>query len=294
VLSYLRRLEASSILAATILVGTLGVSATAASESASGATSPGVSPSASSPSQAPDAIPAASGLVARPIGSVDGAPLGYVEYLPPGYGDGEPRPLLVYAHSAGGPGDGTAGALGLVATEPVPLEIQSGTWPADRPFVVLAPQFSEALVEDGCGYADDLAAFLEFAMDHYTIDAQQVYLTGISCGAIGIWDYLGAHGDEIVAASVPIAGHAEWALEEFGCDTLATSPVWAFHGDSDEIVPTVHIRGPMELIRACTGADSVEMELTVYPDADHDAWSRTYDGSAGHDIYAWLLEHQLD
>jgi hypothetical protein len=39
------------------------------------------------------------------------------------------------------------------------------------------------------------------------------------------------------------------------------------------------------------------MELTVYPDADHfenDAWTRTYDLSAGHDIYAWLLEHTND
>jgi hypothetical protein len=36
----------------------------------------------------------------------------------------------------------------------------------------------------------------------------------------------------------------------------------------------------------CDGARSVEMELTVFPDADHDAWSRTYDLSAGHDINA--------
>jgi hypothetical protein len=33
------------------------------------------------------------------------------------------------------------------------------------------------------------------------------------------------------------------------------------------------------------------LKLTVYPDADHDSWSRTYDGSAGDDIYAWLLDH---
>ena len=53
------------------------------------------------------------------------------------------------------------------------------------------------------------------------------------------------------------------------------------------------------LSAATLGAISIQLllpsgepvELTVYPDADHDAWSRTYDLSAGHDIYAWLLEH---
>jgi hypothetical protein len=36
------------------------------------------------------------------------------------------------------------------------------------------------------------------------------------------------------------------------------------------------------------------MELTVYPDAGHHAWSGTHALSAGHDIYACLLEHASD
>lgn len=50
----------------------------------------------------------------------------------------------------------------------------------------------------------------------------------------------------------------------------------------------------MDQIRSCEGSNAVEMELTVYPNADHDAWTRTYDLSAGHDVYGWLLEHQAD
>jgi hypothetical protein len=30
--------------------------------------------------------------------------------------------------------------------------------------------------------------------------------------------------------------------------------------------------------------------MTVYPGVDHDSWTRTYDLSAGHDIYAWMLD----
>jgi predicted peptidase len=275
-----------SLLGTAILVG---LSAQGAAGQATRAAEPSIGPANSA---MPSAAAVSFALTARSFDSVEGAPLGYLEYLPAGYGDGEPRPLLVYVHSAGSPGDGTEETLGLVANEGIPMLIQAGDWPADRPFGVLAPQYSEAAANSDCAMAEDLDRFLDFATQQYQVDPQRVYLTGISCGAIGIWDYLGAHGDEVVAASVPIAGHAEWALEESGCDVLARAPVWAFHGDRDEIVPTVHIQRPIDRIRACEGADAVEMELTVYPDADHDAWSRTYDLSAGLDPYAWLLEHE--
>jgi hypothetical protein len=36
----------------------------------------------------------------------------------------------------------------------------------------------------------------------------------------------------------------------------------------------------------------VGVRLTVYPGADHDAWSQTYDLSVGHDVYTWLLGHK--
>jgi hypothetical protein len=56
----------------------------------------------------------------------------------------------------------------------------------------------------------------------------------------------------------------------------------------------IHIQGPVDEIRACDESGAIEMELTVYPDADHDAWSRIYDLSASHDIYAWMLTHKRD
>lgn len=245
-----------------------------------------------------DASPSASapGLLAtRPMGSVEGAPLGYLEYLPSGYGDGEPRPLLVFLHGAGEAGDGSEAGLELVGKLGIPQMIAAGDWPDDHPFVVLSPQYGTERAEGDCDMADDIAAFLDFAMQHYEVDTSRVYLTGISCGAIGIWDYLGANGGEVVAAAVPIAGHAEWALQGAGCAPLTEVPVWGFHGAKDETVPLVHIEEPMEEIRACEGAESADMKLTVYPDADHfdnDAWTRTYDLSAGHDIYTWLLEHK--
>ncbi|HVR33794.1 MAG TPA: dienelactone hydrolase family protein [Acidimicrobiia bacterium] len=183
-------------------------------------------------------------------------------------------------------------ALTLVAHLGIPQLIAAEEWPDDHPFVVLSPQYGLEPAAGPCDVATDVASFLDFAIDHYQVDADRVYLTGISCGAIGVWDYLAAHGDEVVGAAVPISGHAEWALENAGCEPLGKKPVWAFHGALDETVPMIHIQEPMDEIRACD--ESGVMELTVYPDADHDAWSRTYDLSAGYDIYAWMLTHTRD
>ena len=222
-------------------------------------------------------------------------PLGYLEYLPPSYAlEAEPSPLLVFLHGGGEAGDGSAETLDLVAKLGIPQLIADGDWPADHPFVVLAPQYGTVPASDRCDVADDVARFLEFALLTYNVDRSRIYLTGISCGAIGIWDYIAVDGGEVVAAAVPIAGHAEWALEEADCDQLASVAVWAFHGAIDEVVPVVHIEGPMDKVTECYRPDPSDWMLTVYPDADHDAWTRTYDLSAGHDIYAWLLEHTND
>ena len=236
-------------------------------------------------------------MEAMPLDSLGGeSPLGFLEYLPPTYAaDGEPSPLLVFLHGAGEAGDGSEDSLELVHDLGIPQTIAAGDWPRDRPFVVLAPQYGTAEANSDCAIADDLSGFLGFALSAYNVDPARVYLTGISCGAIGIWDYLAKNGGEAVAATVTISGHGEWAFEEAGCELAQMPPMWAFHGAEDDTVPVVHIEGPIDRIRACEGTDAAGLELTIYPDADHiSAIAQTYDGSAGHDIYAWMLEHTND
>ena len=58
--------------------------------------------------------------------------------------------------------------------------------------------------------------------------------------------------------------------------------------------PRVVLRGdvyPMESLQACTHPKAADARLTVYPDSGHDVWSRTYDMTAGYDIYNWMLSH---
>jgi predicted peptidase len=224
----------------------------------------------------------------KPAGSVDGAPLGYIEYLPPGYGDGEARPLLLFLHGAGESGDGSEASLDAMFKLGIPKLIETKEWPEERPFVVLMPQYGADAAND-CQLADEIDAFLSFAIDTYDVDEERVYLTGISCGAIGAWDYLAVYGGDVVAAAVLIAGHAEDAFAKAGC-ALGDVPIWVFHGEADTIVPVHFVEDRVAELQTCDPPPQ-ELQLTVYPGVDHNSWSRTYNLSAGHDVYAWLLEH---
>jgi predicted peptidase len=226
----------------------------------------------------------------------DGAPNGYLEYLPPGYGEGAPRPLLIFLHGAGENGTGTKKALERLFGVGIPRLMRSGRWPESRPFVVLMPQHQGGYGAGGpgplCPDAAEVDAFIRFGLERYEVDRRRVYLTGVSCGAYGLWDYLGAHTNEVVAAAVPIAGDGTRALAA-GCK-VARVPIWAFHGGRDSVVSVYGSIRPIRVLRMCRNPKPVDLRLTVYANGDHGAWGPTYDGSAGHDIYAWLLRHTND
>ena len=175
-------------------------------------------------------------LTPRPIGSTD-SPMGFYEYLPPSYSaTGAESPLLVFFNGYGENGDGTADGLSNLLFAGIPRFINVGGWATDRPFVVLSPQHVEEPPGfdfsscDGvepwggscnmqvqhdldnaspafCTTPDEVHDFIDYAVAHYNVDPTRVYVTGLSCGAFGIWEYLAKYDDELqVAAAVPIAG----------------------------------------------------------------------------------------
>lgn len=231
--------------------------------------------------------PASGRQTARPIGSVPGTTAGYYEYVPPHYGNGARYPLLVFRHGIGENGNGTSELEKVLAHGP-PKLIKANQWPEERPFVVLSVQHAGG----GCSTPEENDDFLNFALDNYDVDPKRVYVTGLSCGAIGTWNYLGDHTDEIAAAAVLICGDGRPAFAKAGCN-LGKVPIWAFHGEAD---PTVDPKGSTETIaslKACTNPSAVDVKLTTYPGVGHDSWTMTYNlSNPANDIYAWMLTHQ--
>ncbi len=224
---------------------------------------------------------------ARPIGTPY-ASNGYWEYLPPHYGNGFQRPLLVFWAGVGENGDGSLEALQIIVQRHgPPMLIDSEQWPDDRPFIVLSPQHDAATDRPT---PSEIYDFLAFALEYYDVDPARVYLTGLSSGARGFWAYLGEYAGQQVAAAALIAADSSVAYDAGGCGVVNEVALWTFHGENDSEVPIADDNEGMANFAACPEPPRQEVKYTVYPGTGHqDSWTKTYDGSAGHDIYSWLL-----
>lgn len=223
-------------------------------------------------------------LRAVPVGTTE-LELGYWEYLPPNYG-AAPAPLLMFTHGASWQGAGTVETLQKLLDVGPPHLISTNSWPDSRPFVVLAPQNPRS----GCFSVEDIAAMYEHARANYDIDTKRIYHTGQSCGAIGGWNYLAEHLDVYVTAAVLISGDGRDAFAKAGCN-LGKVAIWGLHNENDRSVSSAGTIAPLTELMGCSPTPDVK--LTIYPgETAHDAWTKTYDLSAGHDIYSWLLQHQ--
>jgi predicted peptidase len=212
--------------------------------------------------------------------AVSGA-VGYYAYLPEDHylHPNEKFPLLIFLHGSGEKGNGST-ELSRVRAHGPPRLIQNGR---DLPFIVISPQLPASQGGWPTGLVDEL---IDKAIVNYHVDTTRMYVTGLSLGGYGAWAYAVAKPGRL-AAVVPIAGAGSTGQ---ACN-LRGVPAWAFHGDADG---TVSVSGSVNMvaaINACAPPPSVLAQLTIYPGVGHDSWTRTYDGTAGHDIYAWMLQY---
>ncbi|MBT1686385.1 alpha/beta fold hydrolase [Dawidia soli] len=207
------------------------------------------------------------------------APYGYYEYLPIGYDTDATKkwPVLLCLHGQGELGNGTTELYKAIVNGPG-KEIKKGR---NFPMVILSPQ---SLYWWGVPTIDQ---FVEYIKKTYRIDTDRFYLTGLSMGGIVAWEYTAKYPDKI-AALVAIAGNGN---AQDPCQ-LAKVPVWAFHGDADKTVDKYGSINTVNAINKCTNpVANPQAKLTMYPGVGHDSWTRTYDGSAGYDVYAWMLSY---
>jgi predicted peptidase len=197
--------------------------------------------------------------------------LKYLVYLPADYDKQDKWPLVLFLHGAGERGDN----IDAVKLHGPPKLIEHGK---QFPFIVVSPQcprghwWNNELVP--------LSALLDEITHKYKVDPDRVYLTGLSMGGFGTWA-LAAYSPDRFAAIVPICGGGEPLLAR----ALGHMPVWAFHGGKDPVVP---VKRSQDLIDALKKANG-EAKLTIYPEAQHDSWSATYDNP---EVYEWLLKHK--
>lgn len=195
----------------------------------------------------------------------------YLRYMPDNYDPkGEKMPVLVFLHGSGERGND----INLVKVHGPPQLVENGH---DLPFIVISPQLeSNEMWEDA-----RLDATLKAAIAGTNYDPDRIYVTGLSLGGIGTWNWAIAHPDEF-AAIAPVAAPSNVA---FACK-LKNVPIWLFHGMKDDVVSPIHSKDMERWINDCGG----QVKATYYPDANHDSWTATYNNP---EVYEWLLQHKL-
>ncbi|HEX41478.1 MAG TPA: phospholipase [Phycisphaerales bacterium] len=196
---------------------------------------------------------------------------GYLLYLPAGYEPaGKKWPLMLFLHGAGERGSD----LNKVKLHGPPKLVEQGK---DLPFIVVSPQCPAG--QWWPDQVETLKALVDTVAAEYAVDAVRIYVTGLSMGGYGTWALAGAYPDTFAAAA-PICGGGQ----PFTAGKLKTVPVWAFHGAKDSVVPLSQSENMVEALNRAGGS----AKLTVYPDANHDSWTATYDNPQ---LYEWLLQH---
>jgi len=150
---------------------------------------------------------------------------------------------------------------------------------------------------------DYTMSMIDRAISERSVDTNRIYVTGISMGGGGAWNFLNQFPDR-VAATVPIAGVTP--VPGFDYNRLLNEPIWAFHGRRDTTVPATVTRDVINNFLTLAG-----IPIPTYPELNtfgvdikydfppldlhytdhrltHVIWDRVYTTPA---LYDWMFAH---
>ncbi|WP_091036534.1 alpha/beta fold hydrolase [Microbacterium oxydans] len=199
--------------------------------------------------------------------------LRYLVHLPDDY-DSDPGrlwPLVLFLHGAGERGSD----LDLAAVHGPPRLADDGH---EFPFVLVTPQCGES--SQWVAELSTLSGLVDEVVSTHRVDPARISVTGLSMGGFGTWS-LAVRYPERFAAIAPICG----GLWMQSAEPIRHLPVWAFHGDADDVVP---ISATEEITTELRSLDA-DVRFTRYAGVGHDSWTETYDNP---ELYDWLLSHR--
>jgi predicted peptidase len=199
----------------------------------------------------------------------------YLLFLPQDYGVDKQKqwPLIFFLHGAGERGTN----IELVKVHGPPMIAEQRD---DWSFIVVSPQCPA-----GTWWSakfNTLNELLDEIIATYAVDTNRLYLTGLSMGGYGTWDWAILFPERF-AALAPICGGSSYS--SLVCE-IKDIPTWVFHGGKDTVVP---IAESETLVQALEECDS-NVRFTIYPDAGHNSWTVTYDNP---ELYDWFLQQSL-
>jgi lysophospholipase L1-like esterase/poly(3-hydroxybutyrate) depolymerase len=223
---------------------------------------------------------------ARTFTGADGGVLNYRLLKPQNYDATKKYPLVLFLHGAGERGSNNVAQLKHGAPLFVKPEVRE-----KYPCIVVVPQCPTEQKWADIDWASDnpvqaekpspsmtlVLGLLDALPKEFSIDADRLYVTGISMGGYGTWDLI-TRLPEKWAAAVPICGGGDKAAAA----KAKGLPIWAFHGTDDRAVKLIRTVEMIEAIKAA-GGDPLFSE---YPNVAHDSWTAAYSEP---ELLPWLF-----
>lgn len=197
----------------------------------------------------------------------------YALFSPAKVEEGKEYPLIVFLHGAGECGDDPIKSL----CHPLPAMLVEGK---EIDAFVLCPQCPVGYVWNFLTF--ELKEMIDSFVAKLPVDKSRISLTGLSMGGYGTWN-MGIAFPDFFAALAPICGGGiSWAVFRIAD---GKTPVWAFHGDADPVVPVRNSIEMCESLRARGG----NVRLTLLHGVEHDSWNFAYRETR---LVEWLLEQK--
>ena len=194
-----------------------------------------------------------------------------MEYLiryPANYTEGKRYPVVLFLHGAGTRGDDITILKNNSFMKIIPERYE------EYSFILVAPHCKHGTWFD---HFETLTRFTKSIATAAYTDPARLYLVGNSMGGYGTWQ-LAMSMPEYFAAILPICGGGMY----WNAARLVNVPVWAFHGECDDVV---HADESKRMVEAINGKGG-NAKLTLYPDTKHDCWTVTYQNKA---VFEWLF-----
>ncbi len=215
----------------------------------------------------------AKGFVHRDYTPAEGEKIDYVLFVPHDYDGKKEVPVILFLHGAGETKGGT--------NQPVNVGIGSHIKKNEKtfPFLTIIPQAQDK------GWRKPvnekmLHGILENVQKEFKTDPKRLYLTGLSMGGFGTWDYAMSEPDRW-AAIVPICGRGKPDQVE----KIKDIPCWVFHGGMDNTVP---VQGSRDMVEALKKAGA-SPKYTEFPNDGHNSWDDAYKTD---ELWTWLAEQK--
>ncbi len=217
--------------------------------------------------------------------------LNYQVHLPDGFDPAKTYPMLVMLH-----GSGERGMDNEIQYKHFAPFVENATIRSQHPAIIIIPQcprssswtwwltdrdtLSFTLKPKPTVALKNLKALLGQIEKQYKIDDERRYITGLSMGGLGTFEFL-SYYPGYFAAAAPVCGGGDIKKVR----KIKKTAVWLFHGGADRVVVPSLSR---KMFYALEEADG-QVVYTEFPGVGHDSWVQTYQQVI---LADWIFAHE--